>query len=94
MREMPERFHLLFVERDVEDDYPDCVNVCFWYVPRRMRSANKESKEWEEELGRVRVCLVFTRLGLVGDAYLAISLWKKSIHFQHSSITLGGQQQS
>ena len=31
-----------------------CVNVCFWYVPMRMRSAaNKESKEWEEELGRV-----------------------------------------
>ena len=51
---MPERFHLLYVDRDVEDDYPDCVNVCFWYVPMRMRSAaNKESKEWEEELGRV-----------------------------------------
>ena len=56
MREMPERFHLLYVEREAEDDYPDCVNVCFWYVPKRMRAApNKGSGEWEEELGKVRV---------------------------------------
>ena len=60
MRAMPDRFHLLYIDREAADDYPDCVNVCFWYVPRRMRSAaNKGGREWEEELGRVsdQVCL-------------------------------------
>ena len=55
MRAMPDRFHLLYIDQEVADDYPDCVNVCFWYVPRRMRSAaaDRGGREWEEELGRV-----------------------------------------
>ena len=55
MRAMPDRFHLLYIDREAADDYPDCVNVCFWYVPRRMRSAaaDRGGREWEEELGRV-----------------------------------------
>ena len=30
MREQPEKFHII-----VEN--PECVNACFWYVPRRLR---------------------------------------------------------
>ena len=81
MREMPERFHLLFVERDDEDDYPDCVNVCFWFVPRRLRSAaaNKESREWKEELGRVSKSLKESaRCCWVGDAYLVVEVQLES----------------
>ena len=58
MREMRDCFHLLFVDKDNDADYPDCVNVCFWYVPRRLRLATttiKGSKEWEQELGRVSI---------------------------------------
>lgn len=55
MREMSDRYHLLFINADDASDYPDCVNVCFWYVPERMREAeNRGSREWEQELGKVR----------------------------------------
>lgn len=44
---MPERFYLICPE-------PELVNVCFWYIPKRMRKI-PHSKEKEEELGRVSI---------------------------------------
>ncbi len=52
MREMSDRFHLLYVDPEDADDYPDCVNVCFWYVPKRLRNVERD-RQWEEELGKV-----------------------------------------
>lgn len=45
MRELGDRFHLI-----VED--PELVNVCFWYIPERMRG-QPHTKEWEIELGKI-----------------------------------------
>ena len=45
MREMPERFHII-----VEN--PEMVNICFWYVPERLRN-KEQTKAWEVELGTV-----------------------------------------
>ena len=38
-------YHLIFPK-------PQCVNVCFWYVPKRLRGKPK-TKDWIQELGRV-----------------------------------------
>ena len=45
MKEMDE-FHLL-------SDDPQCVNVCFWYVPKRLRGQDL-TEEVKIELGKVR----------------------------------------
>ena len=45
MKEQPERFYLL-------DDDPQCVNVCFWYIPERLRKYD-HTKQRETELGVV-----------------------------------------
>ena len=45
MKEMDE-FHLL-------SDNPQCVNVCFWYVPKRLRGQDL-TEEVKIELGKVR----------------------------------------
>ncbi|CAG0903366.1 unnamed protein product [Darwinula stevensoni] len=45
MKEEGEKFHLLI-------DPPECVNVCFWYVPERLRGKAKD-KHWQEELGKI-----------------------------------------
>jgi hypothetical protein len=34
------------------DDDPQCVNVCFWYVPRRLRGKAFDA-DTENELGKV-----------------------------------------
>ena len=46
MKEMDE-FHLL-------NDDPQCVNVCFWYVPKRLRGQDL-TEEVKIELGKVRL---------------------------------------
>lgn len=40
-----DKFYLIWPE-------PECTNVCFWYVPRRLRGQTR-SPEWEQELGRI-----------------------------------------
>jgi len=42
-----DKFYLIWPE-------PECTNVCFWYVPRRLRGQPR-TKEWENELGMVSV---------------------------------------
>ena len=45
MKEQKDRFYLL-------DEDPQCVNVCFWYIPERLRNM-EHSKQKEIELGVV-----------------------------------------
>lgn len=44
---MSDKFYLIWPE-------PELVNVCFWYLPKRMRNI-AHTKEKEEELGRVSI---------------------------------------
>lgn len=46
IREQSDRFHLILE--------PECVNVSFWYVPKRLRGVPHDSKK-EVELGKVRI---------------------------------------
>jgi glutamate/tyrosine decarboxylase-like PLP-dependent enzyme len=32
---------------------PECTNVCFWYVPKRLQSMDKSSKEYKDELHKI-----------------------------------------
>ena len=50
MKERSDRFYLL-------DDDPQCVNVCFWYIPERLRSV-EHSKQKEIELGVVSIYVI------------------------------------
>jgi glutamate decarboxylase len=50
MKEQPDKFYLLL-------DEPECTNVCFWYVPERLRPRNfpqAYTSDWQRELGKVR----------------------------------------
>ena len=47
MKQEKDRFYLL-------DDDPQCVNVCFWYIPERLRKS-EHTKQKEIELGVVRI---------------------------------------
>ena len=50
MKEHPEKFYLLLEE-------PELTNVCFWYVPERLRSRNfpqAYTSDWQRELGKVK----------------------------------------
>ena len=51
MKEKKDRFYLL-------DDDPQCVNVCFWYIPERLRKA-EHTKLKEIELGMVSLIYIF-----------------------------------
>ena len=56
MKEQKDRFYLL-------DEDPQCVNVCFWYIPERLRKM-EHTKQKEIELGVVScflnyVCINF-----------------------------------
>lgn len=44
IKEQSDRFHLILE--------PECVNVSFWYIPKRMRGVPHD-KHKEEELGKV-----------------------------------------
>ncbi len=45
LKDLSEKFYLI-------NDEPECVNVCFWYVPKRLRG-QPHTKEKEIELGKV-----------------------------------------
>ena len=47
MKQEKDIFYLL-------DDDPQCVNVCFWYIPERLRKL-EHTKQKEIELGVVRI---------------------------------------
>lgn len=46
IRAQPEKFHLILE--------PECVNVCFWYIPKRLRGVPHDANK-EIELGKVSV---------------------------------------
>ena len=46
MKDLSDKFHLL-------NEEPECVNVCFWYIPKRFRGMEL-NKEVQAELGKVR----------------------------------------
>ena len=50
MKEQKDRFYLL-------DEDPQCVNVCFWYIPERLRKM-EHTKQKEIELGVVSYFLI------------------------------------
>ena len=52
LKAMPDKFYLIWPE-------PELVNVCFWYIPKRLRGL-PHTKEWEEELGRVSISRIFS----------------------------------
>ncbi|RWS09991.1 glutamate decarboxylase-like protein [Dinothrombium tinctorium] len=45
IKEKSDQFYLIWEE-------PECVNVCFWYIPKRLRNV-AHTREREEELGRI-----------------------------------------
>ena len=45
MKDLSDKFHLL-------NEEPECVNVCFWYIPKRFRG-KELNKEVQAELGKV-----------------------------------------
>jgi len=53
MKEQPEKFYLL-------NDEPECTNVCYWYVPERLRPRQfpqAYTRDWHIELGKVTATL-------------------------------------
>ena len=49
MKEQPEKYYLLVNE-------PECTNVCYWYVPERLRPRQfpqAYTRDWHIELGKV-----------------------------------------
>ena len=49
MKEQPEKYYLL-------NDEPECTNVCYWYVPERLRPRQfpqAYTRDWHIELGKV-----------------------------------------
>ena len=59
MKDFGDNFYLL-------NDEPECVNVCFWYIPPRLRDV-PHSKEKEAELGKVKSCA-----GLFSQIYFPV----------------------
>lgn len=49
LKERPDVFYMVFPE-------PECVNVCFWYIPERLRNV-PHGPEREAELGKVSLSL-------------------------------------
>jgi len=49
LKSEPEKFYLIVSE-------PECTNVCFWYIPTRLRS-EKRDHWWQDELGRATATL-------------------------------------
>lgn len=49
MKEQPEKYYLLVNE-------PECTNVCYWYVPERLRPRQfpqAYTRDWHIELGKI-----------------------------------------
>ena len=49
IKSQPDKFYLIVPE-------PECTNVCFWYIPTRLRS-EKRDHWWQDELGRATAIL-------------------------------------
>jgi len=49
MKDLSDKFHLL-------NEEPECVNVCFWYLPKRFRGVEL-NKEVQAELGKITAVL-------------------------------------
>ena len=49
IKSQPDKFYLIVPE-------PECTNVCFWYIPTRLRS-EKRDHWWQDELGRATAVL-------------------------------------
>ena len=47
LKDLSDKFYLL-------DEHPQCVNVCFWYIPKRLRGSLM-TKEKKIELGKVNL---------------------------------------
>ena len=54
MKEQPEKFHLIVPE-------PECTNVSFWYIPKRLRD-EKRDHYWEDELGKCTAIIKVRRI--------------------------------
>jgi len=53
MKEQPDKFYLL-------NDEPECTNVCYWYVPERLRPRQfpqAYTRDWHIELGKITATL-------------------------------------
>jgi glutamate decarboxylase len=53
MKEQPEKYYLL-------NDEPECTNVCYWYVPERLRPRQfpqAYTRDWHIELGKITATL-------------------------------------
>jgi hypothetical protein len=69
MKAQPEKFYLLL-------DDPELTNVCFWYVPERLRPRNfpqAYTSDWQRELGKVKT--------LKGKIILHFTVSKKFLIF-------------
>ena len=53
LKSQPDKFYLIVPE-------PECTNVCFWYIPARLRS-EKRDHWWQDELGRATAVLKVRR---------------------------------
>ena len=54
MKEQKDKYYLLV-------DEPECTNVCYWYVPERLRPRNfpqAYTRDWHIELGKVSSLLI------------------------------------
>ena len=45
MKDLSDKFHLL-------NEEPECVNVCFWYIPKRLRDRPIDTI-WKAEIHKV-----------------------------------------
>ena len=79
MKEMDE-FHLL-------NDDPQCVNVCFWYVPKRLRGQDL-TEEVKIELGKVRLDKSFFATKALHHHYSLILLKGECILICYKSLLL------
>lgn len=53
MKEQKDKYYLLV-------DEPECTNVCYWYVPERLRPRNfpqAYTRDWHIELGKITATL-------------------------------------
>ena len=63
MKEQKDKYYLLV-------DEPECTNVCYWYVPERLRPRNfpqAYTRDWHIELGKVRTLLTHLILNNVAS---------------------------
>ena len=70
IKSQPDKFYLIVPE-------PECTNVCFWYIPARLRS-EKRDHWWQDELGRATAVLKVSLIALHhGEVILVASscLW-------------------